>query len=158
MGKATMFVGGKLTIAGRDHRTMCEIALKSAVRKTVFLRSLQTFTPLLPHFFFTGTDIGKNIPWTTYSVAGCSEMLTCALIFKSFWICWSQACLKLPMYNFPGSISTGYGLKLSSSCKERSWGLSLEYICSFQLGELLKQKSCAKMNAHLVNSPWCIQV
>lgn len=28
-----LFVGGKLTIAGRDHRTMCEIALKSAVKK-----------------------------------------------------------------------------------------------------------------------------
>lgn len=62
MGKATMFVGGKLTIAGRDHRTTCEIALKSAVKKTVFLRSLQAFTPLLPHFFSQAQTLGRIYP------------------------------------------------------------------------------------------------
>lgn len=38
--------------AGRDHRTQCEIALKSAVKKKpVLLQSLQALTPVLPHFF-----------------------------------------------------------------------------------------------------------
>lgn len=130
--------------AGRDHRTQCEIALKSAVKKNQFSFRVYRHSLLCYLTFFTGTDTGKNIPWTTYSIAGCSEMLTCALIFKSFWICWSQACLKLPMYNFPGSISTGYGWKLSSSCKGRSCGLTLEYICSFQLGELLNRSHVQK--------------
>lgn len=37
--------------AGRDHRTKCETALESAVKKRVFLQSLQAFTHMLPHFF-----------------------------------------------------------------------------------------------------------
>lgn len=116
--------------ASRDHKTECEIAPKSAVKKQSF------------PWKFIGTCCCDAVPphrhrhqWEytlkTYSVEGCSEILTWALIFKSFWICWSQACLKLPMYNFAGSISTGYSWKLSSSCKERSRGFSSEHICSF---------------------------
>ena len=62
MGKATMFVGGKLTIAGRDHRTMCEIALKSAVKKQfsfeVYRHSLLCYLI----FFSQAQTLGRIYP------------------------------------------------------------------------------------------------